>query len=597
MSNRGAKNAEVVSLSESNFFRVASGDFPKVPGSPIAYWIGDAGRQAYAHKQSIGSTCYGQPGLQTSDNNRFIRHWHELPFAMIGFGFSSSLEAAESTYKWFPYLKGGSFRKWYGNQEHVVNWKNNGQEIKASIDEKYPYLNGNIDYVVKDRGYYFHELLTYTKITSAKFSARSATRGFLFDVAGSSVFPATADRLPMLAFLNSSVSQLFIRAQNPTINIQSGDIDRLPFSTYLLSSKYAELSELAARCVEIAQIDWDSHELSWDFSFDPLVRSADQSIPLQSNARSLRNVQKDRVHELQNLEEHIHQILLDAYGLHSVIGAEVESEDITLFCNPHYRYGGGKSEEELEALLLADTMREFISYAVGCMFGRYSLDEPGLILANQGESVEDYLKRVPEPTFAPDVDNVIPFLDGDWFTDDVTERFKDFLRVTFGEDYYEENLRFIENALNVKNRRTYSIRDFFLNEFYDDHVRRYKKRPIYWMFSSPKGSFRALIYMHRYRPDTVSVVLNNYLREFRTKLVAQRDQLEAVSVSTGSSPAEKTRALRDLDKLVKVISELEDYEHDVLYPLAAQQVEIDLDDGVKVNYPKFGSALKKITGL
>ena len=242
-------------------------------------------------------------------------------------------------------------------------------------------------------------------------------------------------------------------------------------------------------------------------------------------------------------------------------------------------------------------MREFISYAVGCMFGRYSLDKPGLILANQGDTLADYLAQVPEPTYMPVEDNVIPMLDGDWFADDITERFRRFLRVTFGVEHYEENLKFLEQSLNIKNKRNYTIRDYFLGEFYTDHVKRYKKRPIYWLFSSPKGSFNALIYMHRYRPDTVSVVLNDYLREFRSKLVSHKNHLEAVSISANSSPVEKTKALKEIDKVGKMILELEEYERDVLYPLAIQKLEIDLDDGVKANYPKFGTALKKIMGL
>lgn len=247
--------------------------------------------------------------------------------------------------------------------------------------------------------------------------------------------------------------------------------------------------------------------------------------------------------------------------------------------------------------MLADTMRELVSYAVGCMFGRYALDKPGLILANQDETIEDYLKQVPTPSFPADDDNVIPMLDGDWFTDDIAERFRKFLREALGDEHYEENLKFVEQSLNIKGRRDYTIRDYFLGEFYNDHVKRYRKRPIYWLFSSPKGNFNALIYMHRYRPDTVSVVLNDYLREFRTKLSAEKNRLEAISISASATQAEKTKALKDIEKLTKMIAEMEEYEREVIYPLATEQVKIDLDDGVKINYPKFGSALKKIPGL
>ncbi|WP_202617426.1 hypothetical protein [Roseimaritima sediminicola] len=244
-------------------------------------------------------------------------------------------------------------------------------------------------------------------------------------------------------------------------------------------------------------------------------------------------------------------------------------------------------------------MREFISYAVGCMLGRYSLDKPGLILANQGETADDYRQQIPEPTFAPDEDNVIPLLDGDWFTDDITERFKEFLKVTFGTEHYEENLTFLENALYPENetaRKRKTIRDYFLKEFYNHHVRLYKKRPIYWLFSSPKGTFNALIYMHRYRPDTVSTVLQ-YLRDFRDKLAHRRDHRQAVADSGSASQSEKTKALKEVATLKKQLKELEDYETETLFPLAQKRIEIDLDDGVKHNYPLFGKALKKVPGL
>jgi type II restriction/modification system DNA methylase subunit YeeA len=229
------------------------------------------------------------------------------------------------------------------------------------------------------------------------------------------------------------------------------------------------------------------------------------------------------------------------------------------------------------------------------MFGRYSLDKPGLILANQGEGLEDYLSIVGRPSsvvaFLPDKDNAIPILDGDWFSDDITERFKQFLRVTFGQEQYADNLAFIEAALGR------DIRSYFLRDFYNDHVKVYKKRPIYWLFSSGKGSFNVLIYMHRYRPDTVSIILNDYLREYRAKLTARKTHLESVSVSAGASPRDKTQALKEIDRLDKILRELREYEDDILYPLATRQLQIDLDDGVKVNYNKFGPALKTVTGL
>ena len=329
----------------------------------------------------------------------------------------------------------------------------------------------------------------------------------------------------------------------------------------------------------------------------PLLNPDYRQPTLQATYQYLRAHWWEMALEMQRLEEKNNRIFIDAYGLQGELAPDVPLKEITLTCNTHYRYVGDKNEEELEALLLADTMRELISYAVGCMFGRYALEKPGLVLANQGETIEDYRKQVPESAFPADDDNVIPMLDGNWFTDDIVERFRKFLRVTFGAEHYGENLRFVEKALNVKNKRNYGIRDYFLGGFYNDHVKRYKKRPIYWLFSSPKGSFNALIYLHRYRPDTVSVVLNDYLREFRAKLASHKTHLEAVGISAGATQGEKTKALKEIDKINKMIAEMEEYEHEALYPLATEQVEIDLDDGVKLNYPKFGPALKKIPGL
>lgn len=394
--------------------------------------------------------------------------------------------------------------------------------------------------------------------------------------------------------MNSPISYYYLKAINPTLNTTVNDVFALPFPEEVIPPVVIENAD---RCIDISRVDWDAYETSLDFTSQPLLNPEYHQPTLKATYQKLRAHWQEMTLEMQRLEEESNRIFIEAYGLQDELNEKVDLSQITLTCNPRYRYGKDKSEDELEALLLADTMRELVSYALGCMFGRYALDKPGLILANQGETIEDYLKQVPEPSFPADDDNVIPMLDGDWFTDDIAERFRHFLRVAFGEEHYEENLAFVEEALNIKGKRNYSIRDYFLGEFYTDHVKRYKKRPIYWLFSSPKGSFNALIYMHRYRPDTVSVVLNDYLREFRTKLTAHKDHLEAVSISGSASQGERTKALKDLEKIAKMITELEEYERDVLYPLATEQVEIDLDHGVKHNYPLFGAALKKITGL
>lgn len=297
----------------------------------------------------------------------------------------------------------------------------------------------------------------------------------------------------------------------------------------------------------------------------------------------------------QQLEIENNEAVAKLYGLEDEVSSHVPLERVSLTNNSAFRWPN-KAPEERNALFAEFAIVDLVSYAVGCMVGRYSLDEPGLILADQGATLQDYLAKVPSPRFTPDADNVIPIVDGDWFEDDIVSRFRQFLRTVFGEQYFEENLRFVEESLGVKSLREYFITPRGKSKFYDDHVKRYKKRPIYWLFSSPKGSFNALIYMHRYNPSTVSTVLNEYLREFSSKLEASLQHQERLAAGDGTA-REKAAALKESDRIRKVLLELSEYEHDVLYPLASQQIEIDLDDGVKVNYPKFYPALKKIAGL
>lgn len=570
-------------------FRSSAADFKKIPGSPVAYWVSDAVRSLFDHPK-LGELSDTRLGMATANNDLFMRQWTEVSFSRSMLNASSRIEAESSGQKWFPYQKGGEFRKWYGNLDYLVNWQSDGEAIRNFVNPetgKVRSHNYNLDYI-------FREGITWNALTSYKTSAR-ISRNSLFDNAGSSLFAKdTTLHNVILAYLNSNLIVELISLISPTLNYQPGDIGKLP-AVFDVDGK-GDITKNAKSLIELCSDDWDSFETSWAFTSLPLLSPDHHQPTLKATYQNLRAYWREITLEMQRLEQENNRIFIEAYGLQDELTPEVPLSEITLTCNPHYRYGNDKSEDELEALLLADTMRELVSYAVGCMFGRYALDKPGLILANQGETIEDYLKRVPEPSFPADDDNVIPMLDGDWFTDDIAERFRKFLRVAFGEEHYEANLKFVEKALG-KNGKARDIRDYLLKDFYTDHVKRYKKRPIYWLFSSPKGSFNALIYMHRYRPDTVSVVLNDYLREFRTKLTSHKNHLEAVSISASSSQGEKTKALKEIEKITKMIAEMEEYEREVLYPLATEQVEIDLDDGVKVNYPKFGAALKKIVGL
>jgi type II restriction/modification system DNA methylase subunit YeeA len=574
------------------FYRTSAADFKKIPGSPFDYWLGANlieifNKDNLAEKYSIGS------GLSTSNNERFVRFLWEVNRNDIAYNVKSCEECKFKSEKWFFFQKGGEFRKWYGNLLHVVNWRNDGEEIKQWVTNN-PKDPDTIHWSrrIFNIELYFRRGLIWSTISSGLISFRLSDHGSMISNAAGGIFGfETETELFMVAgALNSKVWTTIIGVLNPTVNYSAGIIQKAPLPEFNWDKDNQNV-------FKIAIADWDAFEIARDFNSLPLLNSNYRQPSLKATYLKLRAHWQEMTFEMQRLEEENNRIFIEAYGLQDELTPDVPLKEITLTCNPHYRYGGNKNDEELEAMLLADSMRELISYAVGCMFGRYSLDKEGLILANQGETIEDYLKQIPEPSFTPDEDNVIPLLDADWFSDDITERFKQFLRTTFGEEHYEDNLTFIEQALNIKGKRSYTLRDYFLGEFYSDHVRRYKKRPIYWLFSSPKGSFNALIYMHRYQPYTASTVLS-YLRDFKNeKLRAHKHQLEAVSISASASKSEKARALKEIEKVNKIITELEAYERDILYPLATKQVEIDLDDGVKVNYPKFGTALKKIPGL
>jgi len=580
----------------------------RVPGTPIAYWLSDPMRAAFAKGKRVSEFADPRQGLATADNNRFLRSWWEVSAIRTAFSCANLDDAMKSGARWFPYNKGGEFRRWWGNQQHLVNWERDGSEIKAFGTEN----GGRPRSRAQNTVTYFQPSVSWSDVTSGPPAFRRFPGGFIHDVTGMSVFGDNFQRERLASFLNSSVATALLRVVAPTLHAQIGDISLLPVQEYATPSVLVDLM------TSVGRADWDDFEISWGFRVPSwMFRVMDVGIaegegplsPFRStklDTVSLRRHFVDwsaRWAEIargqQAREATNNQIVAEAYGLQAEVSNDVPLHRVTLGRNVEFRYGPGKSADEYSALEHADVAAEIASYAIGCMFGRYSLDEPGLILADQGATMQDYLARVPSPTFAPDKDNVIPMVDGDWFEDDVVARFRTFLRVAFGEQHFEENLRFVAESLGVKDIREYFIKAgtrVTSSRFYDDHVQRYKKRPIYWLFSSPKGSFNALIYMHRYTDSTVSTVLNEYLREYAAKLRASLEQQERLVVG-GGSPREQAAALKEAERLRKVLTELEEYEHDILYPLASRQLAIDLDDGVKVNYPKFGAALKKIPGL
>lgn len=560
-------------------YQVQSVQFGEVPGAPLVFRMSAAMRKAFHIGRPMIELAEPRQGLATADNGRFLRLWFEVSGDRSGRGLTRA-EAASSSFKWFPYNKGGEYRKWYGNQEFVVNWTDDGREIRAFGTDG----GGRPRSRAQNTDYYFKPSLSWSKVGTGIPAFRYFPTGFIFDVAGTSIFAAEDRLVEISAVCNSNVIREMLAAISPTLNVEVGTISQLP--VVAVSSAAADT---ARELIRIHRDDWNSQETSADFLAPTVVEVGTPSVA-QAVATVLESGRRlaDRV---RTLETEMNVEIARLYGLEDEVVADVPLNRITLTVNPEFRYGSDLSQHELAARFAADRIVDLVSYAVGCMFGRYSLDEPGLILAHQGATLHDYFAKVSTPTFAPDADNVIPIIDGDWFEDDIVARFRQFLRAAFGEQHFEENLGFVTTSLGVKD-----IRDYFVKSFYKDHIQRYKKRPIYWLFSSSKGSFNALIYMHRYTPSTASTVLNEYLREFRAKLSSSLQQQDGLAAG-GGTPRQQAAALKEADRLRKVLLELEEYEHDVLYPLASRQLAIDLDDGVKANYAKLDAALKKIVGL
>ncbi len=578
---------------ESHFYISSGNEFSKIPGSPIAYWLSDKFISIFKNCPKLDSLCKPALGMTTADNNRFLRLWHEVSFSKIGFNKANAEDAKRSKCKWFPYNKGGDYRRWYGNQDYIVNWENDGLEIKSNVDS-----NNKKYATIRNPSYFFKPSITWSFISSSYFSSRYSPEGAIFDVAGSSIFPDFKDIYFMQGMLDCSVTSFVLSVFNPTMNFQVGDVAGLPVPKTTEEQK-ENISTIAKNLIDYEMIDWDSKEISWNFNSNNLISVFDGTSSLQDATLELQNRYKVESDDVRLLEEENNRSFIELYGVEDEVKPDYPISEVTMFCNLYFMYKSDKapkSDEELMQLQRVDLIKELISYAVGCMFGRYSLDKGGLILCNQGETIDDFKSKVPNPTFNPDDDNVIPVLSDRWFEDDIVDRFNNFLKVAFGEEHYLENLRFIEKTLNVKNKNSYSIRDYFVNEFYADHVKRYKKRPIYWMFKSPKGYFKALIYMHRYQPHTVSRVRNEYLLNFKIKLEAEKQNLESV-LSTALDKSDANTKFKRIEEIKKIIADLNSYDSDIMYPLAQKNIQIDLDDGVKCNYIKFGNALEKITGL
>lgn len=537
-------------LRGDNRFKSSQSNFSKILGSPLAYWASEKALMAYKSK-TVSTYMDCKSGIMTG-SDEYIKLWHEPEFDSIKFDCHSYLDMGD--YKWFPLNSGGGFRKWFGNNSKIVNLQYDGAEIKRNVK----------NYRLREKSYYFKEGITWGRITSAEITFREAAPGTLFGDAGPIGF-INNGRHYLLGFLSSNVVKALLQFTNPTLNFQVHDIMDLP----LIVNKQQEetVSKTVMSNIEMSKIDWDSFETSWDFQRHPLIRSTQT---IKEAFTQWERGCTTRFNQLKANEEELNRIFIDIYGLQDELTPEEDDKDVTV-----------------RRADLGRDIRSFVSYAVGCMMGRYSLDVDGLAYAGGDWDSSKY------KTFIPDKDAIIPITDDEYFKDDIVGRFVDFVRTVYGTDTLEENLKFIADALGEKGATSREvIRNYFLNDFYKDHCKIYQKRPIYWLFDSgKKNGFKCLVYMHRYQPDTIARIRTDYVHEqqarYRTAISGLERQIN------GASTSERVRLNKQLEKLKDQAEETRLYEEKI-HHLADQMISIDLDDGVKHNYAIFQDVLAKI---
>lgn len=541
------------------FFESEQDNFSKIPGSPIAYWVHLKTLEAFSHKKLIDYAIPKQ-GLATGDNDRFLRFWYEVSFPKIDFKCSTVDESVECKKKWFPCNKGGAFRRWYGNREYIVNWENNGYEIRNNFDS-----NGKQRSRPQNVEYYFKEGMTWSTLSNSKLSMRYSPAGSMFETKGSVCFPKNIDNLKyLLGFMNTKVAMEMLQFLSPTIDYHEGPIGRVPIIFSVQNEP--KITKLVTELIQACTEDWNNFETSWDFNHHPFI----------TRAKSINDVFQlwegnceHRFNLLKEKEENLNKIFIDIYSLQTELSPEVEDNDITV----------RKAD-------LSRDIRSFISYAVGCMFGRYSLDVPGLVYAGGTWDPSKYT------SFPADEDAILPICDDEYFEDDIVGLFINFVEKVYGKETLEENLQFIADALGGKGTSRKIIRNYFINGFYADHVKVYQKRPIYWLFDSgKKNGFKCLIYLHRYKPDTIARIRTDYIHEQQSRYrTAIEDLNQRIN---GATASDKVKLGKKLTQVQEQAEELRIYEEKI-HHLADQMIEIDLDDGVKVNYAKFEDVLAKI---
>lgn len=572
------KTLEAMTNHDCGFYYEQSTDnFTKIPGSPVAYWISKNFFEAFEIGQCLGDIAEPRGGLSTTDNAKFLRYWYEVKKWDIAFDISDTAETEKRNERWAPIAKGGDYRKWYGNNEYVVKWYHNGEEIKHHV------INNPNDPNTKSWSrrifnytYYFHPCVTWSGISSGSLSVRLADHQ-IFGGGGKALF-SNNDLEYYCALLNSVVALKCLEFISPTLNYESGHIAKIPVLQDNLKSK--SVVSLTKQCKALSKADWDSFEISWDFKTHPLVRLRTAGgYTWGNNPPTMRIVSAYKAWEiecdgrfakLKASEEELNRIFIDIYGLQDELTPEVEDKDVTV----------RKAD-------LGRDVRSFISYAVGCMFGRYSPTYDGLAYA--GGTWDDGKYNI----YKPDADGIIPICDDEYFEDDMMGRFVEFVRVVYGDSSLEDNLRFIANALGGKGQPKEVIRNYFLNDFYADHCKIYQKRPIYWLFDSgKKNGFKCLIYMHRYQPDTIARIRTDYVHEQQARYRTAIEGLEK-QVAAATSTSERVKLTKQLNKVQAQDTELHQYEEKV-HALADQMIKLDLDDGVKHNYEIFKDVLAKI---
>ena len=551
-------------LKHENTYYCKNEVFDIIPKAPMTYWVSEKVLSMFELRR-LDSLADPRVGMFTTDNEKYLREWWEPQVIDIGFDYKDKETAYASDTKWFPYNKGGGFRRWYGNIDLVVFWQHGGEEIKQVVLKKYPYLKGNYDFVLKTENPYYNPGITWSGLTSGANSFRICGNGFLFDTnKGAMIFEKSLDLIYLLGFLNTKVAQTAINLLNSTISLQIGDVAAIPVA--VSQDEFSKIKDISQNCVDICKEDWNAYETAWDFQRHPLLRKV---FTIAEAFNQWQTECDDHFNQLKANEEELNRIFIDIYGLQDELTPEVEDKDITV----------RKADLERD-------IRSFISYAVGCMFGRYSLDEDGLAYAGGEWDASKYA------SFAADKDNIIPISDDEYFEDDIVGRFVKFVEVVYGKDTLDENLKFIADALGGKGQPKDIIRNYFMNGFYADHCKVYQKRPIYWLFDSgKKNGFKALIYMHRYQPDTIARIRTDYVHEQQARYRTAIADLE--TRITNASTSERVKLNKQLKTLNDQATEIHAYEEKI-HHLADQMISIDLDDGVKKNYEIFKDVLAKI---